>query len=567
VEIDLRSHCTTGRFFDRTACFAKQAGISSRPFKILLSCLALALVLLIPSPGASSDDLVTLRQQNASLVLTKYRAKPLAAANGNQVAVTVADCIRLAIQNNLDIQTQIWDEQVRRSFAKSDRLRMLPRIEGRYDLTQRDLHAFSRSDVLGAEGAFEVIGPTPGSGVNNFSTGRERFARNGNAQLKWSPMDAAMARYTWRIKCNEATYARYQRVRVAQQLVGTVGSAFYRLLALVECLPKAKALVGNRQKIAADLKALAKRQLVKGDEYLVAAASVAEAKDQLSDIHVEIGRQRQILASSMHVSPDSCMRLVGKVLPPPAPAPDPCKLEAAALLNRPEVYQADLTFLTSIDEQKRLAAKCFPRFEGFVGYFQDGNKFLLSNNWIDGGMRVTWDLQTFTSDLLLRKAAAGKIAKSETERSLISMGILSQVRQRHLDSVRAVIQAKKFNELMSNAAENLKTARERESITERGAPRRIVQITRQIAMCDLLQAEVDHLMAVGEIHAALSNLQAAVGTNYPVAEAHPPETGPDPFTAVLTPVSQFLAPVAQAAAKPFEYLDKAVESARSALPH
>lgn len=528
---------------------------------------ALAIVVVVLGLSACNANLVNVRQQNAAMVLQKYRLRPLGAVNGNREELTINDCIRLAVRHNLDIQTQIWDEQVKRSLAKSERFRMLPRLAGKYELSQRDRPAFSRSDVLNAEGAFEVIGPGAGTGVTNFSTGRERSSRTWNAQIKWSPMDAAMARYNWSIKKNEATYARYQRVRVAQQLIGTVGAAFYRLLALAESASKAKAVVSNRESIALDLKALVRKQLVQSDEYLDAAALVAEAKGQLARIYVDMRKQRELLAASMNVSPDSCFRVAGGLFPIPAIELNPSKLEAAALVNRPEAYQADLTFINSLDDQKRLMAKCFPRVEGFIGYFRDENKFVLNRNWFDGGMRVTWDLMEFTSDLLQYKAAKKRIARNDSERALISMGILSQVKLRFLDAIRAREEAKKFAEIKDKAGDNLRVARDREDVTDRGAPQRVMRIARQRAMCDLLQAEVDHTLAAGEVHAAMANLQAAVGTNYSVTTAHPEAQEPDALTRMMAPFSQLVSPVGNAVSKPVELLDRAIGYARTTIGH
>ena len=527
----------------------------------------LGVVTVILCLGACNANLVNVRQQNATLVLQKYRARPLSAIHGNAEELTINDCIRLAIQYNLDIQTQIWDEQVKKSLAKSDLLRMFPRMEGKYEVTQRDRPAFSRSDVLNQEGAYEVTGPGAGTGVTNFSTGRERFARSWNAQLKWSPVDAAMARYNWRIKKNEATYARYQRVRVAQQLIGTVGAAFYRLVALGESAAKAKALVENRESIVEDLRALVKDRLVTNEEYLDAAALLAQAKGQLAGIYVDIRRQRELLASSMNVSPDSCFRVAGGLFPIPQIGLDPCKLEAAALVNRPEAYQSDLTFINSLGEQKRLMAKCFPRVEGFIGYFRDENKFIMNRNWFDGGMRITWDLMEFTSDLLQYKASKEKIARTDSERALISMGILSQVKLRFLDAVRAREEAKKFAEIREKARDNLRVAREREDVTERGSSRRVVHIARQRAMCDLLQAEVDLTLAAGEVHAAMANLQAAVGTNYSVGSAHAETRQPDVISSMMAPVSRWTAPVGAAISKPVEMLDRAIGYARTSISY
>jgi len=305
-----------------------------------------------------------------------------------------------------------------------------------------------------------------------------------------------------------------------------VGAAFHRLLALTECLPKAQALVGNREKIASDLKALAGKQLVTSDEYLNAAATTVQARNQLADILVDIRKQRELLASSMNVCPDSCFRLIGRLFPVPPPGIDACKLEAAALVNRPEAYQADLTFVNSLDEHKRLMVKCFPRVEGFYGYFRDENKFVLNRNWIDGGMKVTWDLLEFTANVLEHGASRDRVEKTDRERAVISLGILTQVRLKSLDAMKAFERLRKTDELEAGAREALRIAREVETVKDKSAPEKVIRIAREKALCVLLQAEIDRILALGDVHAAVADLDGTVGTNYPITQGQPVPTGP-----------------------------------------
>lgn len=472
--------------------------------------------------ASCNTSLVHLRQGSAAHVLKMYRARPLAVANFGRTDVTLQDCRRLALHNSLDLHTAAWEEQIKKNEYKSQLVRTLPKMEGRYELTQRDRPAFSRSDVFNQEGAFEVVGPGPGTGVTNFSTGREHFSRTWHVEMKWSPMDAAIAGYLARIKCNEGSHARYQRVRVAQQLIATVTAAFFRLLALNEALPKAQALEQNRQAIVKDLKELSKARLVEAEEYIVAQTLLAEAKARHSELYTEIGRQRELLAVAMNICPDARMEVKGRLMPLPRRCLDPPTLEAAALVNRPECYQADLTHINSAEDRRRLFVELFPRFEGFIGYYRDENKFLLNKNWIDGGMRITWDLMEFSSDLLQETAAKERVAKTDKERSLISVGILSQVRLQTLKAVTALDEFKEMTELKTQAQEKLKLAYDTEQVTDRRAPQRIMRLNRQRALCDLLQTEIDRIRSVGEVHAALANLEAAVGSNYPVSVAHPP---------------------------------------------
>jgi len=77
-----------------------------KKFTIIVSLFVLGL-------GACTYSTVNIRQENASLVLTMYRARPLAEANHGKIDLTVHDCIRLALENSLDLQTAIWEEQAK----------------------------------------------------------------------------------------------------------------------------------------------------------------------------------------------------------------------------------------------------------------------------------------------------------------------------------------------------------------------------------------------------------------------------------------------------------------------
>jgi multidrug efflux system outer membrane protein len=506
--------------------------LSSRRFHAVV-LMALSSALLASCQG----ELARIRQDNAAIVLASYRSRPLAAINNGQSVVALHDCVRLTLENSLDLQTALWDEQVKGKLAKNSRLRMLPKVWGTYYLNQRDRPAFSRSDVIDQEGLFEVTGPAPGTGVTNFSTGRERPSRTTQVQADWSPMDAYMAKFLSEIKSNESAHASYQRVRVAQQLVGTVTAAFYRLLALNMAFPKAKSMEGHRIHVAQDLKALSRDLLVEPQDYMAAEAASAEAKNLVADIALNIEKQKELLAVAMNVSPCD---LNVKGYFPQFVCPNPCDLEPVALVNRPEAYQADITHLNAIADYSRLIVKFFPRVEGYIAYFRDENKFNLNKNWTDGGMKVSVDLLDVASNILEREAARDRIVKTDRERAVICIGIISQVKLKALEAIRAIERHKKNAELKNQAAEAYRIALEQQRAKQKGADRQLLLIAAEKSMCTSLQAEIDELLALGDVHAALAELDAAVGNNYPVsaAEMKAVSTGFGPFSRPMSAVKK-----------------------------
>ena len=102
--------------------------------------------------------------------------------------------------------------------------------------------------------------------------------------------------------------------------------------------------------------------------------------------------------------------------------------------------------------------------------------------------------------------------------------------------MKALSKYRKDADLTRNGQEALRIATEVEQAKERGKSHRLMLIAREKALCASLQAEVDKLLDLGEFHSALAELDAAVGSNYPVSKAleMPPPTG---FRATLgTPV-------------------------------
>jgi outer membrane protein TolC len=546
MEKETSNRCGQGASTERTSHFSLIRPItnsSRRRFNYFLICICMALT-------SCKADLSQIRHDNASLVLATFRTRPIEAANNGRSDLELHDCIRLSLENNLDLQASFWDEQVKNKLARASWGRIWPRIQGAYSISQRDSLPWSRSDVIGQEGLYEALGPQPGTGVTNYSTARERFTRTWNFQLLWSPMDAAMAKYISDARGNDAGQAHYQRARVAQQLVGTVTSAFWRLIALHEALPKAQILDRHRRNISQDLKNLLDSSLIETQEYLTAKSLLAEASLQLSEVYLNIGRQRELLATAMNVNPDSAFRVMGNLKLPAVGNLDPAKLEAAALVNRPEAYQADLAQASSIADQKRLMIKFFPRAEGFVGHFRDENKFYLDREWVDGGLRLTWDLMDCLNNAYEHDAARDKVYKTDRDRAVISLGILTQVRLKTLDAMKALQRYKKSCELEDAARETGRIAREVEQAKDRRSSLKVIRIARERAICNLLQAEIDRLMALGDAHAALADVDAAVGINYPANQ----------FQGVPSGSVAAASPFARIAQRPVEALRSAAKS-------
>ncbi len=275
-------------------------------------------------------------------------------------------------------------------------------------------------------------------------------------------------------------------------------------------------------------KKLSEKQLIDTQDLLTAQALMVESRNMVAEIRLNGEKQRELLAVTMNVSP---CRMCVKGYFPEFKCPNPCELESVALLNRPEAYQADLALSSASVDYKRLLVKYFPRVEGWLGYFRDENKFMLNKSWNDGGMKVTVDLLDFTANLYESEAAKDRIGKSDRERAVICLGIVSQVKLKVLEALRAIERYKKNMELKPMAQEAYRIAKAQEKAKDRQAPSHPTLLSTEKALAQIYQVEVDIMLSLGDVHAALAEVDAATGMNYPISAAglkYGPATPPGP---------------------------------------
>ena len=322
----------------------------------------------------STPDHVLFTSMHTSKMLTESRALPPGASSGKK-CLTLEDCRSTALANNLELQIARVDEFTREAIKESKRARGLPHFTFSGELAQRDNPPYSYADVLGDEG----VSPSPesGTGVTNYSMSHERSTWRYVLETRWSPTDTALMYFIWKSSLNDRLKAHYQKVRVAQKLLGVVDAAYFRLLSLQESLCSAKQLVSIRSRMAASLRNLQKKTIVRVEDYERAEQKAVEARRVLSKIQNEAERQKNILAAAMGLPSEFCtdsgFSVQGK-LSPPKFGSQTCDLELVAVKNRPEAYQAGLDHLNSVNDVKRAIIRYFPKVEGFWRYTRDKDK-------------------------------------------------------------------------------------------------------------------------------------------------------------------------------------------------
>ncbi len=446
------------------------------------------------------------------------RVRPTATVLGKRT-VTIEECRAISLKNNLQIQVARLDEMTKDAIKCSTRRRMLPTINYSNELSDRDNQRWSYGDTFGPkEGQAPDRSSTSGL-LGSFSNSHERNTWRQTLELRWSPTDAALAFYLARNATNDLVKSNHKRVRVAQEIVGTVDAAFYRLLSCQEAYPLARQLVNLRKGVERNMRNLNTSQLKDMADYHRVREKAIKADQDILSMEAELQKQRNLLASALAVSPDDSrdggIQAVGTLTKPTFSASIP-DLEVAAVKARPEAYQAGLDHINSVNDLKRTIAKYFPKITGFWRKSRDKDKYSWEKDWTEVGVTVYFDLVEWLANRDDHRTAAVSTIRTERELAIVALGITSQVRGAAQKYFEALGRLKNSESFLDNSTRLLETA----EIRARGD--RLDEQAVQEIRGDVLSERIRVITALGEANAALAELFAAMGTNYrePVPAPH-----------------------------------------------
>ena len=467
-------------------------------------------------PFRDQVDAVQVSLAKATAESIRSRFRPAEAVTGTR-SLSLEHCKKIALSQNLELQLARVEEVTREAIRDSSRTKMLPHLIFAGDLGERDNYAYSYSDVIGREGLNPRSAEASGStGVTNFSVGQERNKWRYDLELRWSPTDTALAYFLSKSSRNDHVRAHYQRVRVAQRLLGTVEASFYRLLTLQKLLPMASQLKELRNRVLEETEHLFEKKVKSVDDYHDAKQSFLRSAQILLAIQDDCEQQRNLLATALRLSPEHGGKIgfhvAGKVAVPTFRG-SIAHMEITAVENRPEAVEAGLNYLNSLNDVHRTIIKFFPKITGYWKYTRDKNKFLYNKDWKDVGIRTHFDITEWLTNWDESRAARSNSIKADGEVAAVALGITSQVRQaalRYFRTLRELDNAQESSRISRKVLETASLRADRDDISR-------IQLLEVEASS--LQEDIKCKRALGEANATLAELKAEMGTNY--QEPHP----------------------------------------------
>lgn len=176
-------------------------------------------------------------------------------------------------------------------------------------------------------------------------------------------------------------------------------------------------------------------------------------------------------------------------------------LETLALEKRPEILEESYRKRVTENDIKAAKLLLWPNLSVDAGPQYDSNKYNYNSNWVDVGVRLSWNVLKLAQLPALNRAHQAQNETDDLRRMALSMAVLTQVRV-GVQRYELALSELKF------AEESLRVDNRLLSFSEKAAK------TQFDSRLEVIRAEARALLAEYQRYAAYSNAQAAWGRVY-----------------------------------------------------
>lgn len=439
-------------------------------------------------PHPLSDDEVRTRvnaDQTQLYVEQEEIAKP----------ISFEEAAARALKYNLDYRLKLMESALASGLANLSRYDMLPNL-----LTSA---GYANRNNLNASRSFRIENGQPiDSNPPLYTGGQERNRTLAGAEFSWNMLDFGVSYFRARQQADQFLIAEERRSRVIQNILQDTRSAYWRAVGAQRLAGQAEVLNARVRSALERAREAEAQGLLPPKDALTYQRLLLDAVQLLAARRQELEFAKRELAALMNTPPGSDFTLVEADEPQLLPAPqDTAALEELALVNRPELREEDYRVRITADEARRQLTTLLPGISFNVGAEYDSNRYLYNNNWVDAGVRVSFNLFKALSLPAMKDVHEAQKKADQVRRLALSMAILTQVR----------VSVERYR----LALVDLDIARESSTVDQRlAAYARAAQTSRADSEQETIRAETRALNSEYQRYAAYATAQTAYGRIY-----------------------------------------------------
>lgn len=463
---------------------------NSFPSSLRMTSLAVALALsgcaIAPTPFSPQDRVERIRQDQTGMY-----------ANQEEISapLTLADAMARAAKYNLEHRLKLMEEALATRQADIAKYDLLPKLTLAAGYNSRDSYSASSSMDI-ATGTQSLVP----------STSQEKTHRTTDLALTWNILDFGVSYFQAQQQADRTLIMQEKRRKTMQNLMQNVQQAYWLAAGAQQMEDRVVKLLGEIDIVLTSVRQARQDRLKPSLEVLNYQRSLLDVVRQLEPVRNDLAQAKPRLAALMNLAPGTEFELaIGDTLAVPELNQSLESLEEQALMNRPELIEADYQKRISAAETKKAMARLLPGFELSVGEHYDSNKFSVYNHWSDGGLRMTWNLLNLLTGSGTVNAAKAQEEVAASQRLALNMAVLSQVHVANRDFT-----GKKREFLLASELKDIDTdiSRLTSEAAKSGADNRLMEIRAQVTA---LSADLRRWQAYAAMNAAYAQVQTSIG--------------------------------------------------------
>ena len=352
-------------------------------------------------------------------------------------AITLEEAMARALKYNLDNRLKLMEQALSQHQLDIANFNMLPQLAANAGYFTRDNDAGSTSMDL-----------TTGDRLDVSSTSMDKTYRTADLSFSWNLLDFGASYYQAKQQADQSLILQERRRKVVQVMLQQVRQSYWQAVGAQKLEHKINAVMQSAEQALSDSRTSERERLRSPLDSLNYQRQLLDVIRQLEAIRDELLQAKPRLASIMNLPPSEDFKLAEpSQLLAPALMTDLNKMEELALLNRPELVEAQYQERISLQETRKAISRLFPGIEFSAGPQYNSNSFLVNNDWNAASARVSWNLLNVFNIGNTRAAAKAQLEVARSQRLALNMAVLTQVHVSYRDYINRKHQFERSNDM------------------------------------------------------------------------------------------------------------------------
>lgn len=412
--------------------------------------------------------------------------------------MSLQECIATALKNNLQTRISEMEVQVQKEMETAEALGMLPQLNINDNFTTRSEYNASGSEKI------EATGKTYGA-----SYSEDRTINYLNIDLLFSFLDFGLTYFNTRQQADRAFLAKQRGERAAQNLAFDVVRAYFKVAASQRAMNLTNSLLDECKNRYDQIYELGKQRKISPARAFYESKRFIEMEKRLTEYIRNYESSCVELRTLMGYYPNSDIIVDESYLNrvPNFYLPSIDAMEQIAILQRPELYEADIQKHINILECRKVILMMFPNVKLYADWSYSNNSFLYNRSWFELGLRAAYNLLKIPQYVAKYRTYASQVESEEMRSYAQAVAVMAQVRIAE-GNFRSALERYKLNrDVHTNYDIHLQDAL---SMQKSGGTN-LSQLDVDHIRLETTQTNIDSIIALGEYYVAYYRLLNVMG--------------------------------------------------------